>query len=181
MSLKTNQTLPRVTTSVGAQWCAESQAVTASGITLAALSATPRRLSALVECSKQLLSQAPELAQPMIERNVRQAIGYAVDVGCLVGIGGPEPIGILNDDNVSAPVTFCGAGTLRTHARSRKRLATISQSRGRAHLLQAFRPATNGGKSKNGRALQRHCGTTKTESSRIRPLQRQQSPTPTVG
>ena len=111
-SLKTNQTLPKSLHCAGAQWCSESQEVTASQLTLASLNETPRRLSALVEVSKQLLTQAPELAEPMIERNVRQAIGYAVDVGCLSGVGGLEPIGLLNADGIAEPVTFGGAAAL---------------------------------------------------------------------
>jgi HK97 family phage major capsid protein len=106
-----NRELPKVTASVGASWLAESETVTASSLSLAQLNETPRRLSALVEVSKKLLTQAPEFA-PMLERQVRAAIGYAVDVGCLNGVGGAEPIGLLQTAGLPEPVTFGGAAAL---------------------------------------------------------------------
>jgi HK97 family phage major capsid protein len=106
-----NRELPKVTASVGASWVAENETVTASSLSFAQLNESPRRLSALVEVSKRLLTQAPEFA-PMLERHVRAALGYAIDVGCLNGVGGAEPIGLLQTEGLPEPVTFAGAAAL---------------------------------------------------------------------
>jgi hypothetical protein len=113
VNLKTFQTLPQVESSIGASWVSETEEVQASSITFGQLAFAPHRLAAVAECSKRLLVQAPELAEPVIERNVRQAFGYAIDVGALSGLGaGGEPLGVLNDPTISEPVTFSGPAAL---------------------------------------------------------------------
>jgi hypothetical protein len=112
VTIKQNRSLPKVTASVTAAWVGEYGQEADPQLTLGEVNEQPRRICAVVEVSKKLLVQAPELAEPMINRNVREAIGYAIDQGSCNGIGGIEPIGLLQADGVAEPVTFGGAAAL---------------------------------------------------------------------
>ncbi len=62
--------------------------------------AAPRRLSAFVTVSDQLRHQSPLLVGQFIEAQLLSAIAAAIDKAALVGDGGQEPLGILNDDGI---------------------------------------------------------------------------------
>jgi HK97 family phage major capsid protein len=87
--------------------------------------------------SAQLLAQAPELAEPMIRRNAYAAIGYALDVGCLVGLAGPEPIGILNNPAIASTVTFSTTATLAKAANFERQVADSFAEQGSCSYISS--------------------------------------------
>jgi HK97 family phage major capsid protein len=121
---------PRITGSVSTEWVTESGSVTDSSITFGGISFSPRRISSTVTVSNQLLSQTGDLVEGIINSHVRAAIGYALDSGCLSGIGNPQPLGILNNDAITQTVTFSGAATLAKACSMERKVADAFAEQG---------------------------------------------------
>jgi HK97 family phage major capsid protein len=113
IALTYDTSYPRINSLANASWGSET--ATASDSTDLAFSArmfTPHRITCTVSASNQLLSQTGGAAEAALLRNVQAAVGYAIDVAALNGAGSVEPVGILQDSDVSQTQTFGGAVTL---------------------------------------------------------------------
>src|SRR5262249_8342280 len=60
--------------------------------------------------SKQLLSQNSLGVENFVRASMRKTLGSALDAGALSGVGGKEPLGLINNANVNT-ITFSGAAT----------------------------------------------------------------------
>ncbi len=112
VTVAANQEVPSIETGAVAQWVGETGEVTETNVILGSLGLAPKRCGALLKVSKQLLTQAPQLAAAVLRRDLVGAIGAALDVSAFAGVGGVEPIGICNKDDILMPVTFGGAPAL---------------------------------------------------------------------
>ncbi len=90
--------LPSIDRSQKAQWVGTSANVAP---TLDLTTSTPRRLSAYITASKQLLKLSPALAGAFLEKQLLSAIGAALDDAAVNGTGTDEPFGLLADPNVT--------------------------------------------------------------------------------
>ena len=68
--------------------------------TLDLTTSTPKRLSAFVTASKQLLKTSPILAAGFLEAQLLSAIGAAIDSAAINGTGTNQPVGLLTDPNL---------------------------------------------------------------------------------
>jgi HK97 family phage major capsid protein len=87
-------TMPVVGTGASGAWLAETGTATSGDWTLSQITATPKKISAYVEITQQLLKQSPTVAEPMIRANLLGAVGAAIDQAMLAGTGANTPLGI---------------------------------------------------------------------------------------
>jgi HK97 family phage major capsid protein len=109
ISLRPNAIVPSIDVGAQGYWLAEGELCPESTASLKALKLTPKRCAAWMKVTNQLLAQAP-IAESMLTRDLRGAIGQALDLGIFSGVGGHEPTGLLNSGAVQS-YTFGGAPT----------------------------------------------------------------------
>mgnify|MGYP001233694572 CR=1 FL=1 len=107
-----NAVAPIVASGAVAEWLAENDAAPLVDLETHAVKLTPKRVGCAVRVSKQLLFQAPG-GEEAVKRNLRQALGEAID-GAILGGSGSDgtPIGLLCNPAVPVAVTFGGAAQL---------------------------------------------------------------------
>jgi HK97 family phage major capsid protein len=93
--------VPRVGTGASAAWVGETGTATSGDWTLEQITATPKKVSAYVEISRQLLAQSPAVADRMIANNLLGSVGAAIDSAMLSGTGTDAPVGILNTSGIT--------------------------------------------------------------------------------
>jgi HK97 family phage major capsid protein len=109
--LSSNVDIPRQTAGATAQWLAETGTATASDPTFAKLSLTPKRVSAFVVASKQLIAQSSVAIEDMLRRDIVAQIAVAVDAAMVNGSGASnQPRGILNTTSVSTATIGANGG-----------------------------------------------------------------------
>jgi HK97 family phage major capsid protein len=118
-----NQQVPAITSGAAASWLSETAECPETTVTFGTLNLVPRRCSASLRVSSQLLKQSPELAEKALRRDLLGAVGQAIDVGALSGVGNAEPVGLLFNSSIIATTTFGGAATLA-------KLAEVEQALG---------------------------------------------------
>lgn len=105
-----NLGMPTEGTSNEAEWCAEGSAPSGSHeSTFGQFIGTPHRLVAVRKMSKQWLAQSGPSAESITKRILGAALAAGIDRAALVGIGGKQPIGLLNDADVTT-VSLGAAG-----------------------------------------------------------------------
>ncbi len=111
--LQGNITIPRQLTGAVAYWCAEGASITQSSATFGQITATPRRVGTSVPYSKQFLAQTSLSAEAFVRDDSQAAIAVDLDRVAIRGIGGVEPLGILNlaAGDRSTSVAFSAAPT----------------------------------------------------------------------
>lgn len=125
-----DQQVPAIESGAVAQWVSETGEVTETSVILGSLGLAPKRCGALLKVSQQLLAQAPTIAAAVLRRDLLGAIGQSLDVASFSGVGGVEPIGICNNDNILKPVTFGGAPTLLDACNFEQALADVHAEQG---------------------------------------------------
>lgn len=115
--LQGNLDAPTLGSKVTAAWLAENAALTASEPTFSVASMTPRRVTAQVKVSRQLIVQSPQF-EAYIQDELASALGYALDVAAIQGTGSndDEPRGIINTPGIGA-VTLGTDGAAPTYAK----------------------------------------------------------------
>lgn len=92
-------------------WLTESEALPDAGDqTYSKTVLTPRRLATLAVLSRQLLAQDSLGIENFIRASLRNTLGTALDKAALNGAGGKEPLGLLNNLDVSS-ITFSATPT----------------------------------------------------------------------
>lgn len=100
-----NMQYPRKTATSSLGWTTETGSAVATGPTTDNISLTPKRLTAYVDVSKQLLVQTAQGAEQMILDDLRAAVGVLIDTVALRGSGaGNEPRGIANTSGIGSVV-----------------------------------------------------------------------------
>jgi hypothetical protein len=109
--LRGNLLVPRVTTSGTASWPGETGTAAESDPVLAQIECAPKKVIGYTQMSKQLLVQAPMIADRMVSANLLGVMGRELDKAVLLGTGTDQPLGILNTVGVTLTL-----GTGFTHA-----------------------------------------------------------------
>jgi HK97 family phage major capsid protein len=99
ISTRSDVALPVETVSSEAEWLNEGETATGGSSTFAAAMLRAKRFYASRSVSKQLLAQS-ELSR-RLERMLMAAVAAAIDRGGLAGIGGKQPLGLLNNSQVT--------------------------------------------------------------------------------
>ncbi|MGB4925668.1 MAG: phage major capsid protein [Giesbergeria sp.] len=105
-NLRGDVTIPRQATTSTAQWLAEGDALTDSGITFDSISLKPRHVGAITELSRQLLQQSNPSIEALVRDDFIQVVSLAVDKALIHGDGIKQPEGLLT--------AATGTGTLAT-------------------------------------------------------------------
>lgn len=94
--LRGDVVIPRQKTSHVAQWLAEGDSLTESGMTFDQLTLKPRHVGALTELSRQLIQQASPQIEQLVRDDMSAVLAEAFDLAMINGDGVKEPLGLLN-------------------------------------------------------------------------------------
>ena len=94
-NLRGDVVIPRQATTSTAQWLAEGDALTDSGLTFNSITLKPRHVGAITELSRNLLQQSNPAIEALVRQDFVEVIGIAVDKAFLHGDGVKEPEGLL--------------------------------------------------------------------------------------
>ena len=94
-NLRGDTVIPRQATASTAQWLAEGDALTDSGLTFNSITLKPRHVGAITELSRQLLQQSNPAIENLVRQDFVEVIGLAVDKAFLHGDGIKQPKGLL--------------------------------------------------------------------------------------
>jgi HK97 family phage major capsid protein len=146
--LRGNVFIPRVTTSGTAVWPGEAGTAAASDQVFAQFEAAPKKVIAVTDVSKVLLSQAPMIADRVIATDLLGIVGRELDKATLSGTGTDQPLGIRNTSGVTLTT-----GTAFDHAAAQAMLKNVAtanvndenvrflrQRGGRLHTSEALAP-----------------------------------------
>ena len=98
--------LPRQATTSTAQWIAEGEGLTDSGLTFNNVKLKPKHVGSITELSLQLLQQSNPAIEQLVRDDFVEVIGLAVDKAMIHGDGIKQPEGLL--------LAATGTGTLAT-------------------------------------------------------------------
>ena len=141
--LKGDVAIPRQLTGATAYLVSETGSITDSSATFGQIVGRPKRIGTNVPYSKQFLAQSSLDAESMIIADSDEAIGVDVDRVAIAGIGGAEPIGILNQPsaNLSTGVTFGAAPTWAKYLEFLSSVAASNAALGRLGYLTSVASA----------------------------------------
>lgn len=94
-NLRGDVIVPRQKTAHSAEWLAEGDSLTDSGMTFDSVKLQPRHIGALTELSRQLLQQSNPAIEDLVRRDFIQVVSLAVDAAMIDGDGVKEPEGLL--------------------------------------------------------------------------------------
>ncbi|MBS3998317.1 MAG: phage major capsid protein [Hydrogenophaga sp.] len=104
--LRGDVVIPRQATASTAQWLAEGDALTDSGLTFNNITLKPKHVGAITELSRQLLQQANPSIEQLVRDDFINVVSLAVDKALIHGDGVKQPEGLLT--------AATGTGTLAT-------------------------------------------------------------------
>ena len=105
-NLRGDVVIPRQATSSTAQWLAEGDALTDSGMTFNNITLKPKHVGAITELSRQLLQQSNPSIEQLVRDDFINVVSLAIDRSMLHGDGVKQPEGLLT--------AATGTGTLAT-------------------------------------------------------------------
>ena len=105
-NLRGDVTIPRQATTSTAQWLAEGDALTDSGMTFNSIGLKPKHVGAITELSRQLLQQSNPSIEALVRDDFINVVSLAIDKALIHGDGVKEPEGLLT--------AATGTGTLAT-------------------------------------------------------------------
>lgn len=94
-NLRGDVVIPRQASTSTAQWLAEGDALTDTGLTFNSITMKPRHVGAITELSRQLLQQSNPSIEALVRQDFVEVIGLAVDKAFLHGDNVKEPKGLL--------------------------------------------------------------------------------------
>jgi len=92
--------VPAYGSGVTSGWVAENGALTASDMTFASKSLTPKHVGALSEMSRQLIQQSSPDIEQLLRDDMSFAIAAAIDSALIKGGGTAEPTGIIGTASI---------------------------------------------------------------------------------
>lgn len=105
-NLRGDTVIPRQATTSTAQWLAEGDALTDSGMTFDNLTLKPKHVGAITELSRALLQQSNPSIESLVRDDFINVVSLAVDKALIHGDGVKQPEGLLT--------AATGTGTLAT-------------------------------------------------------------------
>jgi HK97 family phage major capsid protein len=130
-------TIPKLSTAATGYWVSENSTITASDLGFEQINMTPKTVAGRVILSNLLLETSQPAADQIIEQDLAQQLGLAVDLGVLNGSSGGgagEPVGIIQTSGVgtfSTSMTASVAPTLSELMDAMDDLSTANALRGK--------------------------------------------------
>lgn len=106
-------TIPKLTTAATGYWVSENSTITASDLGFEQINMTPKTVAGRVVLSNLLLETSQPTADQIIEQDLAQQLGLAVDLGVLngsAGGGAGEPVGIMQTSGVGTVDLLASGG-----------------------------------------------------------------------
>ena len=94
-NLRGDVVIPRQATTSSAQWLAEGDALTDSGMTFNNITLKPKHVGAITELSRQLLQQSDPSIESLVRDDFINVVSLAIDKALIHGDGVKEPEGLL--------------------------------------------------------------------------------------
>lgn len=94
-NLRGDVVIPRQATSSTAQWLAEGDALTDSGMTFNNITLKPRHVGAITELSRQLLQQSTPVIESLVRSDFINVVSLVIDKAMIHGDGVKQPEGML--------------------------------------------------------------------------------------
>ena len=94
-NLRGDVVIPRQATTSTAQWLAEGDALTDTGLTFDSITLKPRHVGAITELSRQLLQQANPSIESLVRDDFINVVSLAIDKALIHGDGVKQPEGLL--------------------------------------------------------------------------------------
>ena len=101
-------TIPKLSTAATGYWVSENATITSSDLGFEQINMTPKTVAGRVILSNLLLETSQPAADQIIEQDLAQQLGLAVDLGVLNGSSGGgagEPVGIMQTSGVGTFTT----------------------------------------------------------------------------
>lgn len=95
-----NVVIPKQKTSHVAQWIAEGESLTETGMTFDTMTLQPRTVGALTELSQRLIQQASPAIEQLVRDDMSAVLAEAFDTAMLTGDGVKQPLGLLNTPGI---------------------------------------------------------------------------------
>jgi HK97 family phage major capsid protein len=130
-------TIPKLSTAATGYWVSENATITSSDLGFEQINMTPKTVAGRVILSNLLLETSQPAADQIIEQDLAQQLGLAVDLGVLNGSSGGgagEPVGIIQTSGVgtfSTSMTASVAPTLSELMDAMDDLSTANALRGK--------------------------------------------------
>lgn len=105
-NLRGDVVIPRQATSSTAQWLAEGDSLSDSGMTFNNITLKPKHVGAITELSRQLLQQSNPAIESLVRDDFINVVSLAIDKALIHGDGIKQPNGLLN--------SATGTGSLAT-------------------------------------------------------------------
>lgn len=105
-NLRGDVVIPRQVGTSTAQWLAEGDGLTDSGVSFDSITLKPKHVGAITELSRQLLQQSNPAIEQLVRDDFIQVVSLAVDKALIHGDGIKQPKGLLS--------AASGTGTLAT-------------------------------------------------------------------
>ena len=94
-NLRGDVVIPRQASTSTAQWLAEGDALTDTGLTFNNITLKPRHVGAITELSRQLLQQSTPAIEDLVRSDFINVVSLAIDKALIHGDGVKEPEGLL--------------------------------------------------------------------------------------
>lgn len=110
-------TIPKLSTAATGYWVSENATITSSDLGFEQINMTPKTVAGRVILSNLLLETSQPAADQIIEQDLAQQLGLAVDLGVLNGSSGGgagEPVGIIQTSGVGSFSTSMDGSTAPT-------------------------------------------------------------------
>lgn len=148
-----NVDIPAYGSGVTSGWVAENSALTASDMTFAKKTLTPKHVGALSEMSRQLIQQSSPAVEQLLRDDMSAALAQALDSAMIKGGGTNEPKGIISTTGIQtaaigtpdwrkllgmvekAELSNAAANAWLTHPSVKKTLASILDGQGLPNYL----------------------------------------------
>lgn len=93
--------IPKQTGGATSYWVAEAGTITESQQTVGLVEVKPRELAGLVKASARLLRLSNPGVEQMVREDLARVLALRLDLACLEGTGGLQPLGIVNAPGIN--------------------------------------------------------------------------------
>lgn len=124
-----NIAIPRLNQGATTYWVNEQGSITETDQAFGQLGLTPKKLAARTGYTKELMNQTDLSVEGIVRDDLTTVLGIAKDLAAIQGIGGAQPLGIINTSGIGA-VTFGATATRAKAIEFQTDLATANASRG---------------------------------------------------
>jgi HK97 family phage major capsid protein/HK97 family phage prohead protease len=100
-NLKSDVKIPKETGTANASWISEMEPVQETGIAFSNIHLTPKTVAKRIPWTRRTFIQADPNIDNIVMNDFSRSLALAIDAACINGVGGNEPLGIMNTTGVT--------------------------------------------------------------------------------